>query len=180
MALLVSGASLALTGEFDLAGLYGERFVFAIELGAAGFALWGLGEMSGRERHACWFTLASAALSLALFPGGSRLEFYGAVWLVHIGLCWQLFAWARVARKAQARGLWIMLAGMACETFVILPIGQLTDVDAACVTAGIGTRLTCLTGSGYVAMGLPALITVLLILFWLNPIERALRGRGRR
>lgn len=177
-ALLLSGLSLALTGEFSIGPLYGERMVFAAALGAASFALWGLGERTQAERIACLATLACSLLALALFPAGSRLEFYGAIGLVHAGLCAQLAAWAIAARKTQRVGLLIILAGMAAETFVILPIAQLRDVAADC-TAGM--RATCIAGSPFVGIALPLLITLALVLLWLRPLERRLRsGRGER
>jgi hypothetical protein len=170
-ALLLSGLSLSLTGQLDWGGLYGERAVFAVALGAAGFALWGLGERTNNERYACWMTLASSLLALALFPAGTRIEFNSGVWLVHLGLCWQLLAWARAARKAQARGLWIMAAGIAAEAFVAMPLAQFVDIDAVCAT---GSRMACFYGA-YGAMALPAAVTVALVFLWLNPIDAALR-----
>jgi hypothetical protein len=172
-ALLLSGLSLSLTGQLDWGGLYGERAVFAVALGAAGFALWCLGERTNNERHACWMTLASSLVALALFPAGSRIEFNSGVWLVHLGLCWQLVAWAMAARKAQARGLWIMAGGIATEAFVAMPLAQFVDMESACAT---GTRMACLYGA-YGAMALPAAVTLALIVLWLNPIETALRKR---
>jgi hypothetical protein len=140
-------------------------------LGAAGFALWCLGERTNNERHACWMTLACSLLALALFPAGSRIEYNSGVWLTHLGLCWQLIAWAMAAHKAQARGLWIMAAGIAAEAFVAMPLAQFVDVEAVCAT---GTRMACLYGA-YGAMALPAAVTVALIVLWLAPIETALR-----
>ncbi len=172
-ALLTSGLSLALTGELDWYGLYGERAVFAAALGAAGVALWYLGERSDLERHTCWGTLAAMVLALALFPFASRVEFYSGVWLIHVGLCAQLFAWAAVARKAQRTGLVIMLGGMLIETLGILPAAQFDEVDTACVA---GMRLTCMAGP-YVAMALPGGVTAALIVLWLTPIETAVRDR---
>ena len=177
-AIFLAGSSLMLTGQLDWWGYYGERVVHAIALGAAGVIVWGLGERSGAERRACWAMLAFSLLALALAPGpGMRLEFNAAVALVHLGLCWQLLAWALVARKAQKHGLWIIAAGVAIEALVVMPLAQFMDVDAVCST---GSRLSCFYGA-WVAVALPLLITLALIIGWLKPIERRLRdGRGGR
>ncbi len=172
-AILLGGSSLMLTGQLDWWGLYGERAVFATALGAAAFVVWYLGERSEAERRACWASIACALLALALFPAGTRLQFNAAVGLVHLGLCWQLLAWAAVARKAQKRGLWIIAAAVAVEALVIMPLAQLTAPDVACAT---GSRLACLYDA-WVALALPALVTLLLALCWLNPILNALNGR---
>ncbi len=176
LALLVSGSSAALTGQLDWYGLYGERAVSAAALGIAGLALWYLGNRSDNERRAYWATLAASLLALALFPAGTRLEFAGGIWLVHLGLCWQLFAWAMAAHKTQRRGLLIMLGGIAAEAFVVMPVAQFMDMEAVCST---GTRLACLY-DGWVAMALPAAVTLALLLLWLRPIERGLRGGAGR
>lgn len=173
VALLVSGLSLSLTGQLDWGpGLYGERAVFAVALGAAGYALWLLGARTPSERRACWATLAASLLALGLFPAGSRLEFNAAILGVHLGLCWQLLAWAGAARKAPKLGLWILAAGMAVECVNII-VSQLAGIGITCSTA---TMAACLSGPFAPAI-VPCLMLIALVLLWLNPIMRALDGR---
>jgi len=183
----LGGLVAAFTGQLDwtIAGhaMAGERFVFVLAVAGAAAAFWWLGERTEHERRACRFSLLAALVAFIaapisfahLSPGWWAHQV--PVWLLHVGLCLQLAAWASVARKAQRRGLWILFAGAACEAFVIFPIAQFKAVDAAC-TAGM--RMTCEYGA-FVAVALPAAaVTLALVLFWLNPIERGLRGRRGR
>jgi hypothetical protein len=184
LVLLACGISAALTGQLDWTFLghpvAGERFPFAAGLGISSFALWMLGDRSGSERRACWFTLATAALAFVLAPisfehlSAGWWTYQTPVWLGHVGLCAQLLAWSAAARKPQKLGLRIMAAGLACEAFVILPVAWFVDVDAACKA---GMAMTCATGSATVALALPAAVTLALVFLWLNPIETAVRGR---
>ena len=175
--LAVTGSSLFLTGQLDWGpGVYGERAVFAAALGLSSCGLWWLGARSWAERTACGATLVLSATALALFIDTDRLQFNALIWLIHLGLCWQLVAWARQARKTPAKGLWIMAGGLAFEALVFIPVAQFTDPAAVCLT---GSRLACVYDS-YVAVALIGLITVLLVMLWLNPVAAAFRGRAGR
>lgn len=175
--LAVTGSSLFLTGQLDWGpGVYGERAVFAAALGLSSCGLWWLGERTGQERLAGHVTLAASGVAVAAFVDADRLQFNALIWLIHLGLCWQLVAWASAARKTQAKGLWIMAGGLAFEALVVIPVAQFTDPAAVCLT---GSRLACVYDS-YVAVAMVGLITVLLVWLWLNPIEAAVRGLLRR
>lgn len=167
-AILAAGISLALTGEFDLYGTYGERLVQAVTLGAAGLAVYCVGDNQRAERWACRLTLVAAAITCLAYPFADRLTFYALVGLTQLGLCAQLGAWLWAARKTHyAPGLYIVLAGMLTDTLVILPWAQLQEIDPTC---GAGMRLTCLN-SAAAAMALPALITLALAALWLGPLR---------
>jgi len=191
LALVVTGLIAAFTGQLDWVWfghpVAGERFPFVAGLALSAWVIGRLGRGSEPERRARNATLASVTMALLTAPIDFHHLSLGwqahqiAVFGAHVGLCAQLLAWQAAARKAQGietRGVAIMAAGMAIEAFGIFPVGQLANVDAAC---DAGMVLTCVSGSPFVAIALPLLITLALVLLWLRPLERRLhRGRGGR
>ncbi len=167
-AILAAGISLALTGQFDLYGTYGEKLVQAVGLGAAGLVVYVMGDGTRSERGACRFMLAAALVTSLAYPFADRLTFYGLVGLTQLGLCAQLGAWRWAARKTHyALGLFLVWLGMMLDTLIILPWAQLQEVDPTC---GAGMRLTCIN-SAEVAMALPSAVTVALGAIWLWPLR---------
>ena len=173
--LLAAGLAPALTGEltWHVAGreLYGERFVFVGALLVASFALWTLGRRSDLERVATIWALLAGVLAF-VSAGYPRAVHQPCVWLLHLCMVLQLAAWWWAA-GIERRGVLIMAAGMAVETFLIFPLAQLAASDPAC-TAGM--RLTCVGGSPFVAMAVPALVTLALVWWWLDPLMQRLGG----
>lgn len=173
--LLAAGLAPALTGELTWhlgdRELYGERFVFVGALLVASFALWVLGRRSDLERVA---TLGAIVAWVAAFTtaASAREIHQPCVWLLHLALTLQLFVWWWAA-GIERRGVLIMAAGMAVETLLIFPAAQLAASDPAC-TAGM--RLTCVGGSPFVAMAVPALVTLALVWWWLDPLMQRLGG----
>jgi hypothetical protein len=183
LVLLATGLLAAFTGQIDLTLLghpiAGERFPFVAGLAASGLAIWGLGARTGCERQTCLATLAAACVAFIAAPidftqySAGWWSYQAFVWLAQIGLCLQLAAWAAAARKAQRLGLWIMCAGMGAEAFGLFPYQILSHRDAACAA---GMVLTCMAGP-FVAMALPALITLALMTLWLGPLHGRLERR---
>jgi len=186
LVLFVTGLVAAFTGQWDWTlfghSVAGERFPFVAGLAVSAWAIGMAGRGSWIERETRNVTLFTAALALVAAPisfehmSSGWGIFQTEVWLTHVGLCLQLLAWWAAARKArgvETTGAMIMAVGMACEAFVIFPVAQLVDVDVAC---DAGMHLTCVSGSPFVAIALPLLITLALVLLWLRPLERRLRG----